>query len=101
MKRNSSPLQRKTPLKRTSFVVKRRKADIPKSVRDEVKERSGGLCEIRATGCDGRATDMHHVLRRSKGGKHDAGNLLHLCWSCHHVHVHAHPLWAKEYGYLR
>ena len=50
--------------------------------------------------CVGRAVHRHHVLRRSQGGSDEASNTLDLCGACH-LHIHAHPEWARERGYLR
>lgn len=94
-----SPLTRRTPLKRTQFVARRRKPDVPMSVREEVRERSEGLCEIQALGCTVRAVHMHHRIRRSQGGEHVASNLIDACASCHGW-VHANVKWAKERGFL-
>ena len=70
------------------------------SVRDEVRERSGGNCEIRLVTCKGRAQHQHHRLRRSQGGPDTADNLLDCCWSCHDA-IHAHPAESYEKGWLR
>lgn len=57
-----------------------------------VKERSFGLCEI----CGKvRATEVHHRLHRSQGGRDAASNLLHVCgWGNHtgcHGLAHSDP----------
>lgn len=41
-----------------------------------------GVCEDRAYGCLGIATEVHHVVARVDGGTHDDG-LLALCSACH------------------
>lgn len=57
--------------------------------------RSGGVCEM-----DGRspATDAHHRVNRSQGGRWEITNLLHLCHE-HHMHVTVNPALAKERGW--
>lgn len=50
--------------------------------------------------CGGIAECTHHVLPRSRGGKHTAANLLPLCHRCHQD-VHNRPEWAREKGFLR
>ena len=69
-----SPLRRKTGLR-----VKPAER-IRAKVRDEVRERSNGRCE--ATGiahdCMGGATQLHHIRRRSQGGKHEAEYTLDI-----------------------
>lgn len=54
---------------------------IPAKVKRAVEARSGGVCE----GCGQRpAVEMHHRKFRSRGGKHEVVNLLHLCgWGNH------------------
>jgi predicted transcriptional regulator len=68
--------------------------------RKAVRERSGGLCEVRlAVICTGRGQHVHHRLMRSQGGTHDLDNLLDTCLPCH-SHVHANPGWAQSHGFL-
>lgn len=92
-------LRTKTPLKRVQFVSRKRKPDITSSVRQQVRERSEGTCEVQAQGCKARAIEMHHRKRRSQGGEHVALNLIHACTSCHGL-IHREVAWAKEHGYL-
>lgn len=74
--------------------------DAQTAVRNKVKERSGGWCEIGKEGvCTRDAVHHHHRLRRSQGGRDTVTNLLHLCKPCHDF-THAHPQWANEHGYL-
>ena len=65
--------------------------EIPRASREEVAERSGGVCEV----CHRTpATHMHHRKpRRFKD--HTPANLLHLCL-LDHVDIHAHP--ARSYA---
>ncbi len=85
---------------------------VPASVLKEVKARSGGQCEVLKFTLDGmifhrafnsefvfmihpnmhwvshRCPQMaqkqpHHLLKRSRGGKHEASNLCDCCFSCH------------------
>lgn len=51
--------------------------------RELVYARSGGWCEIALPGCTRRATEWHHRLNRSHGGRWEASNGLHLCSRCH------------------
>ena len=58
--------------------------------------RSRGICEI----CGGRpATERHHRLRRSQGGRNELWNLLHLCEADHKM-VHRYPALSYEKGWL-
>ena len=59
---------------------------------EAVRERSGGVCE----GCgEAPASDVHHRLFRSRGGRDEVTNLLHLCgWGNHtgcHGEAHTDP----------
>ena len=45
------------------------------------------------------ATDLHHVLPRSRGGTEHRTNLLPLCHVCHRW-VHAHPEASYDQGFL-
>lgn len=66
------------------------------SVKPQVRERSGGLCEARVSPrCSGRGTHVHHRQLRSQGGTNDVENLLDVCVSCHSF-IHANP--AKSYA---
>ena len=57
--------------------------DIPQKTRNKVKERSKGMCEAQLLGCVFEAAEIHHLLLRSRGGKHELSNLLHCCSICH------------------
>ncbi len=113
MRRSPMP-PRKSPLRRSAAMPARdatiqkpsprarnRARLIPRSVRDAVKERSGGQCEWSCDGalCVTEATHMHHRLRRSQGGKHTVANLLHLCAACH-LYIHDHPAESFAEGWL-
>lgn len=94
-----TPLQRRTAIRRTPFPRRRpaKSTVIPWTVRQEVEARSGGLCEWPS--CPEQATDLHHRLMRSQGGKHTVENLAALCRS-HHRHIHDHPAQSYESGWL-
>ena len=52
--------------------------------RETVQRRSGGVCEVAAVGCLGRATNLHHRLPTRMGGSRNpalrtAANALHVC----------------------
>lgn len=62
--------------------------DIPKKVREEVLARDS----IDGTPCciycgrpqtEYESLHLHHVVRRSQLGKHEAKNLVSLCYRCH------------------
>jgi len=45
-----------------------------------------------------RATDAHHVRKRSQGGDDTANNLKALCALCHEL-LDRNSTWAKQNGY--
>ena len=70
---------------------------IPDSIREQVLKRDGyTCCWCRA---EGGRLDVHHVIRRSQGGRDEAANLRSLHRTCH-SYVHEHPLEAKRAGFL-
>ena len=82
----------------------KRKKDIPKASRDAVRERSGGLCEVRLPGCQRIGHHLHHKKFRSAGGSHSPENLISVCNFCHEA-IHDHKpgtsrfrtrRWAQE-----
>lgn len=109
-----TPLRRHTPLRRSiahDRQVERGRRQNPKfghvkrgqyrKQRVVAMERATGVCEARLEGvCDGPGCHAHHVLPRSAGGTNHADNLAWLCSACH-AHIHAHPAWAYETGWLR
>jgi hypothetical protein len=66
-----------------------------------VRERAGGLCEMRTPVCVGLGTHPHEVIPRGRGGDDtDPGNCLWSCWPCN-CWAHDHPTKASERGLLR
>lgn len=68
------------------------------SSRDLVKARSRGRCEAeveirgRWSRCGHQATEIHHMLPRSRGGRHldSEGETYHLIHLCREMHAMAH-----------
>lgn len=100
-KRKMSLHQSTMPLRRTKRLNPRSKkySPIPDEVRAEVERRSGCLCEIRVRCSAAPCQHIHHRLPRSHGGKHLLDNLVASCFACHR-HVHDHPAWAYDCGWL-
>lgn len=74
----------------------------PTSVRDNVRRRSGGRCEIGLPNCTRIATQQHHRQRRPVG-PHTEANLVDSCANCHQqdtYSVHEHVEWAFAVGLL-
>lgn len=72
---------------------------IPARVRELVRERSGGHCELGASvDCTFVASEQHHRKRRRDGG-HVLSNVVDACGPCHR-HAHAHPQQARERGWI-
>lgn len=74
-------------------------------LRETVKERSGGWCEaevlIQETywkRCPAKATDIHHLLPRSRGGNilDEYGETCHLLHMCRTDHAQAHSRNSAE-----
>lgn len=108
MKR-SSPIQRKSQLKRVSDKRRIENAERERT-RRIVTKRSGGVCEgraliatvdpVAASACKKRADDMHEKRKRSRGGSiTDPSNIAHLCRSCHEW-TEAEPALATQVGLL-
>lgn len=53
---------------------------IPPWLRQEVLDRDGRMCRWCGTSS---GVELHHILYRSQQGKHENGNLITLCGSCH------------------
>lgn len=71
---------------------------IPKRVSELIEKRSGGVCE----GCGHRpAVEKHHRKYKSRGGKDEVVNLLHLCGWGNHTGCHgvAHSTRGHELGW--
>lgn len=70
------------------------------TTRQQVTDRSGGMCEAWIVGtCDRRACDLHEMRSRGRGGSiTDPANILHVCRSCHDV-ITVNPAWAESVGF--
>lgn len=65
-----------------------------RELRKTVLKRDGNRCRA----CGRKASEIHHILFRSLGGKDEASNLLALCDSCHQS-AHGHVLklrWSND-----
>lgn len=92
----STPSQRASRLARKPMQRKRQQATREeREARELLRARSAGTCEL----C-GRepATDAHHRVNRSQGGRWEITNLLHLCRR-EHQHVTVNPAVAYERGW--
>jgi 5-methylcytosine-specific restriction enzyme A len=112
---SSKPLEAKTPLARSSVPLrqapiaqKRPKPAVTPKVRAQLRQRSGGLCEIWLHGiCAEQATEASHRIKRGAGGRHGAAaerngrasNLTYSCSPCH-AHIHARPEVARHWGWM-
>lgn len=92
-----SPIQAQ-PWKRRVKPVARPGSTIDAALRQTVRSRAGGRCELCAEPL-GAAFECHHRKLRSRGGLDSACNLLALDGLCHR-RVHSHVTWATEHGFL-
>lgn len=92
--------KRAKPLKRSPLRSKPKSDAEWLKARKVVLKRSEGRCEARIRGCQGQAHQVHHILRRSQGGKHEPSNLLSVCNFCHE-HIHANPKLSAENNFLK
>jgi 5-methylcytosine-specific restriction endonuclease McrA len=91
-----TPLKRKTPLR-----AKITEPDELRKAKKIVKERSGGRCEARIPSiCTGRASEVHHVKSRARGGSHNPNQLLDCCSRCH-FWITTNPRSATQMGLLK
>lgn len=75
---------------------------MPSEVVAAVLKRDGFGCQARGIApgeCKGKL-EIHHLLARGRGGKHDLENLLTLCLR-HHAWVTEHPAEASRLGLNR
>lgn len=64
-----------------------------------VRDRDRDRCQRCFKPNDGRM-DVHHVLPRSRGGKHELDNLKLMCPDCH-TYAHNNRTEAYEMGWIR
>lgn len=81
-----------------------RKTGFPPYVLELVLARSGGHCEVIATGCQLMTATYHHRRPRGSGGTRReetnyASNALAVCASCHD-RIESRRSWAFENGFL-
>jgi cytochrome c553 len=113
-----TPLTHRTPLARSAALApkhtrepvkprRRPSSGVPVKVRDALRERSGGVCELTAPGCTGQATDFAHRKKVAAGGRkgaaaradHVLSNALAACRSCHQ-NCHEAPPAAYWRGWM-
>lgn len=116
---NRTPLTRKTPLKRGSSELKTKtflRQKVPLRKRSEKMSEiyrtqriplviemleESPWCSARLKHCTRRATDVHEVKSRARGGSiTDKDNCITLCRHCH-TFITEHPRWAKEHGWSK
>ena len=76
-----------------------------KRLRDKIKKRSGGWCEWcneRGMRCNRRASDIHHMLTKARGGANldDLGETYHLLHMCREHHMQSDGQEAYDRGLL-
>jgi len=86
----------KTPLPKVSEKRKAEKKEYVKIVAEMIK--SDPFCEIREDGCQGKATGLHHMKKRSPATYLDKRFLKRACDNCN-AWVELHPLEAMQKGH--
>jgi hypothetical protein len=80
--------------------TQKQKGDISDKVRKEVKERSGGVCEVQLKCTGAFGLQMAHVIGRKQiAHKTTANDILHSCVECH-VYLDTTPdgiQWKKDW----
>lgn len=80
-----SPLKRKTPMRRTPMVRRRKPQTAEDRASNAHAHRTGAVCAIgRGIGCDG-PLELHHVAGRRDSIRNHPLNLMTLC-AWHHRH---------------
>ena len=59
--------------------------EFSKKVREQAKIRAAGKCELCGFSLEGRATELDHVLPRTRGGPSTLANASVLCRLCHKI----------------
>ena len=87
---NLSPATLRAILCDTKISVpgKPNRSTIPPAMRRAALERDGHTCRVRGCGAT-HFLEVHHLVARSKGGKHEPANLITLCSACHRL-IHEH-----------
>lgn len=75
------------------------------ATREQLKQRSGGICELQLPGCWSRASEVSHRKGRKSGGRHGEAlaennrlcNVMHACRPCGQW-VTDRPAEAKDLG---
>jgi hypothetical protein len=80
---------------------------VPPAVKEALKGRAGGSCEMQLPGCLGRGTDPSHRIGTKAGGrkgeaKERHNRLSNVVWACRACHdwCHARPAEAKDAGLM-
>lgn len=76
-----------------------RGSTIDPQLRQLVRGRAGGCCELCGIRVGARSYQCHHRKLRSRGGQDSAANLACLCAVCHR-RCHQHPVWATDHGFI-
>jgi hypothetical protein len=104
---SSSEVKRKTPLRQMSKKRQKEQRERRKFVADVLESRprcqAGALIRgvMRAHPCHVWSVDVHEPLTRARGGSIlDPDNAVALCRSCHDW-IHTHPAEATYLGLLR
>lgn len=93
-----SAITRRTGIKRRPSPKRRKKQREWNRITREAIAAVNGFCVVRSSDCTQWATDGHHRLKSSQGGKNTLENCVPCCRRCHDF-LEAHPATAVVLGF--
>jgi 5-methylcytosine-specific restriction endonuclease McrA len=67
-------------------------------IRAEVKAEYRNTCQLCFEKFESLELQIHHILRRSDGGRNNKSNLIPLCGGCH-IHTHLNHITHNKKGH--
>ena len=98
LKRNT-PLRAKSRLHRRARLKQRRKG-FPPDVKEAIRVRDEGLCQVCGKYGDSKTHTAHHIHTLGQQGPNTVENGMWVCFQCHIYKIHAYPEWAYKNGYM-
>ena len=57
-------------------------------------------CQIKSPACEGKASGLHHKIKRSEKNLCEASNLIRACSKCN-LYVEENDAWGREKGFVK